>query len=309
MNLKADLDQYLSQNKRTHAGSSVLEKLKLPSLNLSSSPFGNIKSSDADSECLLEGSEEANKSSYNKDSCCLCAHLPTLNKKQRILGFGGSLCMGLLCFVLASLYFPILLLQSRKFALLFTLGSIFTLSSFSFLYGPWAHIQSLFLLPKKDSLLRPSIFLTLFGTLYAALGLQSTILTIIFAFVQVGALIWFVVSYIPGGQTGIEYLIMKASYGSKHWTPPKGHVDPGESILQTAILLKYNVKSHLDGIVRPKETIYFLGEMVPGEREVTLSEEHTDFKWVTLSTCSEYANFPDFILALTECEEFIKSLS
>ncbi|XP_040577669.1 bis(5'-nucleosyl)-tetraphosphatase [asymmetrical] [Lepeophtheirus salmonis] len=130
----------------------------------------------------------------------------------------------------------------------------------------------------------------------------------------------------------IEYLIMKASYGSKHWTPPKGHVDPGESILQTAIretkeesgfepekdfiiiqnyekVLKYNVKSHLDGIVRPKETIYFLGEMVPGEREVTLSEEHTDFKWVTLSTCSEYANFPDFILALTECEEFIKSLS
>ncbi|XP_040577666.1 uncharacterized protein [Lepeophtheirus salmonis] len=205
MNLKADLDQYLSQNKRTHAGSSVLEKLKLPSLNLSSSPFGNIKSSDADSECLLEGSEEANKSSYNKDSCCLCAHLPTLNKKQRILGFGGSLCMGLLCFVLASLYFPILLLQSRKFALLFTLGSIFTLSSFSFLYGPWAHIQSLF--ASKERLPFTSIyFLTLFGTLYAALGLQSTILTIIFAFVQVGALIWFVVSYIPGGQTGLRFM-------------------------------------------------------------------------------------------------------
>ena len=27
---------------------------------------------------------------------------------------------------------------------------------------------------------------------------------------------------------------MKASYGDRHWTPPKGHVDPGENVQQTA---------------------------------------------------------------------------
>merc|ERR1712014_574678 len=30
------------------------------------------------------------------------------------------------------------------------------------------------------------------------------------------------------------YLIMKASYGNHHWSPPKGHVDPGENVQQTA---------------------------------------------------------------------------
>jgi 8-oxo-dGTP pyrophosphatase MutT (NUDIX family) len=26
-----------------------------------------------------------------------------------------------------------------------------------------------------------------------------------------------------------EYLLMQTSYGKHHWTPPKGHVDPGET--------------------------------------------------------------------------------
>ena len=25
----------------------------------------------------------------------------------------------------------------------------------------------------------------------------------------------------------IQYLFMQTSYGGRHWTPPKGHVDPG----------------------------------------------------------------------------------
>ena len=34
----------------------------------------------------------------------------------------------------------------------------------------------------------------------------------------------------------IEYLLLKASYGNKHWTPPKGHVDPGEDDFTTGQL-------------------------------------------------------------------------
>ena len=26
----------------------------------------------------------------------------------------------------------------------------------------------------------------------------------------------------------VEYLLMQTSYGQHHWTPPKGHVDPGK---------------------------------------------------------------------------------
>ena len=32
-----------------------------------------------------------------------------------------------------------------------------------------------------------------------------------------------------------EYLMMQTSYGEHHWTPPKGHVDPGESDYETAV--------------------------------------------------------------------------
>eukprot|EP00096_Caligus_rogercresseyi_P001613 TRINITY_DN1269_c0_g1_i2.p1 TRINITY_DN1269_c0_g1~~TRINITY_DN1269_c0_g1_i2.p1 ORF type:complete len:109 (-),score=20.68 TRINITY_DN1269_c0_g1_i2:153-479(-) len=108
MNLKADLDQYLSQNKRTPGGGSVFEKFKLPSLSsVSSKP-------DPDTELLIEPERES----------WIASQLPTLNKKQRILGFGGCLSMGILCFFLAALYFPVLLLQTRKFALLFSLGNL-----------------------------------------------------------------------------------------------------------------------------------------------------------------------------------------
>ena len=43
------------------------------------------------------------------------------------------------------------------------------------------------------------------ATLYFAMGLQSAILTPIAAVMQVIALLWFVISYIPGGQTGLKW--------------------------------------------------------------------------------------------------------
>merc|ERR1712243_410538 len=36
-------------------------------------------------------------------------------------------------------------------------------------------------------------------------------------------------------QQQIEYLLMQTSYGEHHWTPPKGHVDPGEDDMTTAL--------------------------------------------------------------------------
>ena len=53
----------------------------------------------------------------------------------------SSMGMGVLCFSMALAYLPILLVAARKFALLYTLGSIFFISSFSFLYGPKKHFK------------------------------------------------------------------------------------------------------------------------------------------------------------------------
>ncbi|CAG2054227.1 unnamed protein product, partial [Timema podura] len=46
---------------------------------------------------------------------------------QRILGFCCFVFVGILCFTLAALYIPVLLFKARKFALLYTMGSLFTI--------------------------------------------------------------------------------------------------------------------------------------------------------------------------------------
>lgn len=52
------------------------------------------------------------------------------SRTQRFMGFGICLFFGVLCFILSFLYIPILLLQARKFALLFTLGSMFFITRY-----------------------------------------------------------------------------------------------------------------------------------------------------------------------------------
>lgn len=46
---------------------------------------------------------------------------------------------------------------------------------------------------------------TLTGTLYCALHLQSTPLTVLFAVLQIVALLSFLVSHIPGGTAGLMF--------------------------------------------------------------------------------------------------------
>lgn len=128
---------------------------------------------------------------------------PSLTKKQRALGFIGCILMGTFCISLASLYIPFLVFKARKFAMLYTMGSLFIIASFALLWGPVNHLKHL-LSPSRLPF-TASYFGTMFGTLYFSLSVQSTVLTIIFALLQVMALVWFVVSYVPGGQTGLTF--------------------------------------------------------------------------------------------------------
>lgn len=93
-----------------------------------------------------------------------------------------------------------------------------------------------------------------------------------------------------------EYLLLQTSYGRHHWTPPKGHVDPGESDMQTALReteeesglkesslnVMQNVQKILNYQVRgqPKTVIYWLAEVRSYDAPVRLSSEHQDFKWL-----------------------------
>ncbi|CRH00458.1 bis(5'-nucleosyl)-tetraphosphatase [asymmetrical], putative [Plasmodium relictum] len=121
----------------------------------------------------------------------------------------------------------------------------------------------------------------------------------------------------------IEFLFLRASYGNRHWTPPKGLHEENENGLDTAIretfeetgleknkykllnfekTLIYNVKD------KPKETTYYLALLLNNDENIKLSNEHTDFKWVQSSESEAYS-LPDSLLELMKnAEEYIRKI-
>ncbi|XP_022343766.2 uncharacterized protein LOC111136897 [Crassostrea virginica] len=189
--LNSSLQSYLSKGDQN--GGSAFGKFNLGKLN-----FFQKRNQPLDD--VPESNDVANSwfTQAKADPC-----LPSLSKKQRILGFVMFLLLGTFCFSMASLYIPVLILKARKFAMLYTLGSLFVISSFSFLWGPMNHIKHLFSVPRLPF---TSAYLgTMLATLYFSLWLKSTLLTIVCAIIQVITLVWYVVSYIPGGQTGLKF--------------------------------------------------------------------------------------------------------
>ncbi|KAG7265921.1 hypothetical protein CRUP_014063 [Coryphaenoides rupestris] len=125
--------------------------------------------------------------------------LPGMSRGQRLAA--AALCgsFSALCFGLSALYAPLLLLYARKFALLWSLGSLFAIVGAAVLRGP----SRLMGLPTPGA----AVYLcALGGTLYAALGLHSTPLTALGALLQVAVLAGYVVSLVPGGSAGIRFL-------------------------------------------------------------------------------------------------------
>lgn len=135
--------------------------------------------------------------------------IPTLSRTQRIIGFIAFFFMGVVCFSLSVMYIPILLFAARKFSLLFTLGSVFVIASFAILLGPVKHLKHQFSYERLPY--TSTYFASLISTLYFALHVQSTILTCFSAIIQVIALIWYVLTYVPGGQTGLMFFSKMAA--------------------------------------------------------------------------------------------------
>ncbi|KAI2798802.1 hypothetical protein BLOT_010783 [Blomia tropicalis] len=129
--------------------------------------------------------------------------LPSLSRTQRFIGFLAFIFMGITCFGISTMYIPVLLFKARKFSILFTFGSAFIVLSFAILLGPVNHLKNQF---SRDRLpFTLAYFGSLIATLYFAMSVQSVILTTIFALIQVIALVWYVVTYIPGGHSSLMF--------------------------------------------------------------------------------------------------------
>ncbi|XP_041092147.1 bis(5'-nucleosyl)-tetraphosphatase [asymmetrical]-like [Polyodon spathula] len=119
----------------------------------------------------------------------------------------------------------------------------------------------------------------------------------------------------------VEFLLLQTSYGKHHWTPPKGHVDPGEDDLQTALRetqeeaglgvehfrilegyrkeLRYMVNS------QPKTVVYWLAELCDSSTSVRLSEEHQDYRWLGVEEACQLSEYKDLQEALREAHSFV----
>lgn len=126
------------------------------------------------------------------------ACFPSVTRTQRLAASGVCLLLAALCFGLAALYAPVLLLRARKFALLWSLGSALALAGGTLLRGGAACGR---LLRGEETPSRPALLYVaaLGATLYAALGLRSTLFTALGACVQVAALLAVLFGLLPRG--------------------------------------------------------------------------------------------------------------
>ncbi|CAD2099060.1 bis(5'-nucleosyl)-tetraphosphatase [asymmetrical], putative [Plasmodium vinckei lentum] len=122
----------------------------------------------------------------------------------------------------------------------------------------------------------------------------------------------------------IEFLFLKASYGTNHWTPPKGLVEENEEGLTTAIREtveetglnkdKYkllNFEQTLKYLVngKPKETTYYLAILLNKDENIILSDEHTDYSWIKSEQSSEYSLSPSLHDLMISAEEYLANNS
>ena len=115
-----------------------------------------------------------------------------------------------------------------------------------------------------------------------------------------------------------ELLLLQTSYNHE-WAPPKGHVDPGESDLETAYreteeeagIKKSEINLHEDfcneieyvvtrsfnhkaDTQRQKSSVFFLGQ-VDYSQKVTLSEEHVGYKWIVFDEAKKSTKFENYV--------------
>lgn len=138
-----------------------------------------------------------------------------LSRWDRMLIFALTFAGSAACYLIAIFLFPILTLKPRKFALLWSLGSIFFLVSFGVLQGFKPYMQHLFL---STRIIFTIVFVTsIILTLISCLSLKNTILSIFFAVVQLISAIWYTVSYFPMGQQTLNLAGSVARSQAERW--------------------------------------------------------------------------------------------
>lgn len=118
----------------------------------------------------------------------------------------------LLSGVLFSLAFfiglPMISIRPQKFALSFTCGSFIFMGSFAILRGPYPHIMGML---DTDRLPFTTVYIgSMLATLYftfRAHGPKGYIMVLTWSAIQLMALLWYLITFLPGGAQGLSILM------------------------------------------------------------------------------------------------------
>ena len=126
-----------------------------------------------------------------------------LSRLEKLVGFACCLAGSVLCFVTCFFLFPVLALKPRKFAMLWSLGSVLFVVSFGVLQGPYNYAKHLV---SRDRIVFTTVFFSsVIWTMYAATVRKSTIMTIVASAVEMLAIIYYTVSYFPFGALTLTF--------------------------------------------------------------------------------------------------------
>jgi len=133
----------------------------------------------------------------------VCKCCPPLSFKQRCIGAFACLAIGALLSLgsLSSLA-KLLLGNPLPFAFKYTLGNLLSLGATSFIVGPASQCRDMMAPSRKLASLM--YFATLLGTLLSVFVLRSAMISLVFIVLQFVALTWYLLSYIPYGQTAAK---------------------------------------------------------------------------------------------------------
>jgi hypothetical protein len=129
----------------------------------------------------------------------------SLEVEKSYKSFFITIAIGLGFLALSLIFLPFVILQPQKFLSLFSIGSLFILGSFIFIYGTTEYFKMLF--DNKRRLFTIAYLISLLLGFYYAFIKGYFLVSLICTGVQLFTLIIFTLSFIPGGNSGIAFLL------------------------------------------------------------------------------------------------------
>lgn len=132
-----------------------------------------------------------------------------LSRIQRYTAFGICLIASILLALLAMMNLPFIAFSPRKFVVPYCFASLLLAFSFGFIHGFVSYAHHL-IAPDRRWLSLTFYGLT-FITLYVSIAIRSYIYTIILSILQGISMTAYILSYLPGGRSGISAVASMAS--------------------------------------------------------------------------------------------------